>query len=104
VQSDYNTKSLMSDLVLKERQRELMFEGKRWYDLVRRSQRDGNTAVLSKLATQKVTENKGGIQTKLARMDAIYWPYNLDELKVNHNLTQNPAFGSGENGNYQKTN
>ncbi len=104
LQADYNTKTLMSDLVLRERQRELMFEGKRWYDLVRRAQRDGNTSVLSKLATQKVTENKGGIQTKLARMDAIYWPYNLEELKVNNNLTQNPAFGSGENGSYEKTN
>jgi hypothetical protein len=34
-------------------------------------------------------------------MDAIYWPYNLNELKVNPNLKQNPAFGSGENQSYK---
>jgi len=104
VYSDYNSKALMGDLVMLERQRELMFEGKRWYDLVRRSQRDGNTDVLVKLATQKVSDNLSVVQSRLARMDAIYWPYNLDELKVNKNLKQNPAFGSGETGNYEKTN
>jgi hypothetical protein len=36
-------------------------------------------------------------------MDAIYWPYNLDEMKVNLNLVQNPAFGSGEDESYEKT-
>ena len=36
-------------------------------------------------------------------MDAIYWPYNIDELKVNNLLVQNPAFGSGENDSYEKT-
>jgi hypothetical protein len=104
VYTDFNSKALMSDLVMLERQRELMFEGKRWYDLVRRSQRDGNTDVLVKLATQKVSDNLSVVQSRLARMDAIYWPYNLDELKVNKNLKQNPAFGSGESGNYEKTN
>jgi hypothetical protein len=34
-------------------------------------------------------------------MDAIYWPYNVNELKVNANLVQNPAFGSGENDSYK---
>ena len=38
----------------------------------------------------------------IAKMDAIYWPYNNEELKVNKNLVQNPAFGSGENGSYEK--
>ena len=37
-------------------------------------------------------------------MDAIYWPYNNDEIKVNKKLVQNPAFSSGEDKNYQKTN
>ena len=45
-QANYNTKLAMENLVLAERQRELMFEGKRWYDLVRRSMRDGNTEKL----------------------------------------------------------
>lgn len=99
----YATKAAMEDLVMEERHRELMFEGKRWYDLVRRSRRDGNTKYLSNQVLQKFTSNTSAIQDKLAKMDAIYWPYNVDELKVNKNLTQNPAFGSGENGNYDKT-
>jgi hypothetical protein len=50
----------------------------------------------------KVTTGGTLIQNKLAKMDAIYWPYNNEELKVNKNLVQNPAFGSGENGSYEK--
>lgn len=98
------TKSSMQNLVMQERHRELMFEGKRWYDLVRRARRDGNTSYLTTQVLSKFTTNVSVIQSKLTKMDAIYWPYNVDELKVNTNLTQNPAFGSGESGNYEKTN
>ena len=94
----------MQNLVMQERHRELMFEGKRWYDLVRRARRDGNTSYLTTQVLSKFTTNVSVIQSKLTKMDAIYWPYNVDELKVNTNLTQNPAFGSGESGNYEKTN
>ena len=101
--SDYNTKADMETLVLQERQRELMFEGKRWFDLVRLSQRTGNTEVLAAAALQKATTGAGLISNHLAKMDAIYWPYNLDEMKVNLNLVQNSAFGSGEDQSYEKT-
>ena len=104
VANDFNTKSKMEELVLQERQRELMFEGKRWYDLVRRSQRDGNTQTLVNAALRKVTSGGSLIQNKLSKMDAIYWPYNNDEIKVNKHLVQNTAFSSGEDKNYQKTN
>ena len=101
--SDYTTKGDMETLVLQERQRELMFEGKRWFDLVRLSQRNGNTQVLTSAALSKATTGEGLIGNHLAKMDAIYWPYNLDEMKVNLNLVQNPAFSSGEDESYQKT-
>lgn len=104
VATDYNTKSQMEELVMQERQRELMFEGKRWYDLVRRSQRDGNTQTLINAVLRKVTTGGSFIQNKLTKMDAIYWPYNNDEIKVNKNLVQNPAFSSGENDSYKKNN
>ena len=101
--SDYSNKADIETLVLQERQRELMFEGKRWFDLVRVSQRDGNTLILKAAALQKATTGSGLISNHLTKMDAIYWPYNLDELKVNQHLVQNPAFSSGEDESYQKT-
>jgi hypothetical protein len=101
--SKYTSKSQMQSLVLEERQRELMFEGKRWYDLVRRSRRDGNTNYLIGVVARKGSSGSGAIASKLSRMDAIYWPYNNDEIKVNKNLVQNPAFSSGENSSYERT-
>jgi hypothetical protein len=101
--SKFNTKSQMQELVLAERQRELMFEGKRWYDLVRRSRRDGNTNFLVGVVSRKGSSGGTAISSKLSRMDAIYWPYNNDEIKVNKNLVQNPAFSSGENDSYERT-
>ena len=103
VAGDYLTKAQMEQLVLQERQRELMFEGKRWYDLVRRSMRDGNTQVLSSAAQKRDGVNGQFIQNFFQKMDAIFWPYNNDEIKVNRNLVQNPSFGSGENSSYEKT-
>ena len=103
IRGNYSSKGDMETLVMQERQRELMFEGKRWFDLVRLSQRTGNTQTLASAALQKATTGAGLISNHLAKMDAIYWPYNLDEMKVNLNLVQNPAFGSGEDESYQKT-
>ena len=103
VRSSYSNKGDMENLILQERQRELMFEGKRWYDLVRTSQRNGNTNVLKDAALQKATTGTGLISNHLAKMDAIYWPYNLEEIKVNKNLVQNSAFSSGEDESYKKT-
>ena len=101
--ANYSTKSHMENLVFEERARELMFEGKRWYDLVRRSLRDGNTSYLVQQVTRKGSDNASVVQAKLAKMDAIFWPYNLEELKVNPYLVQNPAFGSGDDNSYQNT-
>lgn len=102
VRGDYQTKNLMTTLVYQERQRELMFEGKRWFDLVRISRREGSTQTLAAAALRKVTTGSTLIANKLVKMDAIYWPYNYEELKVNLNLVQNPAFSSGEDESYQR--
>lgn len=100
--TNYPSKELITNLVYDERERELMFEGKRYFDLVRRAQREGNTKYLRTKVRLKSTDNASVIDSKLTRMDAIYWPYNLDELKVNGYLKQNPAFGSGENGSFDR--
>ena len=96
-------KNDMRDLVLLERQRELMFEGKRWFDLVRRSLRDGNTNKLAGLVALKGSGGSTALSSKLSSMDAIFWPYHIDEITVNKNLVQNPAFGSGENSTIERT-
>lgn len=100
--SNYKTKTAITDLVYDERNRELMFEGKRYYDLVRRARREGNTDYLRSKCKLKNADNASIIESFLTRMEAIYWPYNLEETKVNPYLKQNPAFGSGENSSFDK--
>ena len=93
VYDDYATSRItMEDLIFDERQRELMFEGKRWFDLVRLCMRDGkNDRMLSKVV-QKFQENGPAIRIKLSTQDILFWPYNRNELKVNPMLRQNPAY------------
>ena len=95
---NYASKEDFEELVLLERQRELLFEGKRWYDLVRRTLRDGNTANIIKAVGQKGLKNADVALKRLTDMNAIFLPYNIDDTKVNHWLKeeQNPAFNSGE--------
>ena len=100
--TSYVTKTAMTDLVKRERQRELMFEGKRWYDLVRYAMRAGDTSPVISAVMNREDVNKEYSQNFFKKMDAIYWPYNIEEMKVNRNLVANPAFGSGENSSYEK--
>ena len=101
--TDYtDSKAAMEDLLIEERQREFVFEGKRWYDLVRFSRRDGDNSRLINLATRKYLENVNAIKIKLADPNIIYFPYAKNELKVNPLLTQNPAFTTGEDSELTK--
>lgn len=94
---DYiDSKAAMEDLLMEERQREFMFEGKRWFDLVRMARRDGDNSRLVLLVSRKYLENVNAIKIKLADPNIIYFPYAKSELKVNPLLKQNPAFTSGE--------
>lgn len=100
---DYkNTLDDMRTLVMEERHRELMFEGKRWYDLVRMARRTGSTKELAKTVTKKQVANIGGIQIRLADFNALYMPYSRSELKVNPYLKQNPAYNTGGEADLQK--
>ncbi len=101
--STYTSKTAITNLVYEERNRELMFEGKRYYDLVRRSERENSTEYMWKACGNKSTQLQSIIKSKLQKKEAMYWPINLEETKINKKLVQNPAFGSGENGNYTNT-
>ena len=96
------SKENMEQLVMDERHRELMFEGKRWFDLVRIARRTGNTKELTKTLTKKQLPNISGIQIRLADPNALYLPYYRNELKVNPYLHQNPAYHTGDDSDLEK--
>ena len=103
--NNYQTKSALEDLVMRERQVELMFEGKRWYDLVRRSMRDGRTDVLCEAVSKRNGPNPTLASNFFGNPNswqwAIFWPYNYEELIVNKKLKANPAYGDGNTSNIE---
>ena len=100
---DYKeSKESMEQLVMDERHRELIFEGKRWFDLLREARRTGNTRDLAKTVTKKQLTNISGIQIRLADPNALYLPYYRNEVKVNPYLHQNPAYNTGEDADLEK--
>ena len=96
------SKENMEKLVMDERHRELMFEGKRWFDLLRQVRRTGNTRELANIVTKKQEANISGIQIRLGDTNAHYLPYYRNELKVNPNLKQNPAYNTGDDADLSK--
>ena len=92
--SDYTVSDdKMETLVLEERRRELMFEGKRWFDLVRMARRDGNTKRLISLVIGKYDKSTvSAVRIKLTDMNALYFPLSKDEIKINNKLKQNPVY------------
>jgi hypothetical protein len=86
----YTGLSDVETLVLRERQRELMFEGKRWFDLVRMARRLGKpTPVISYVGR---TTSSSKALSKISTLDALYWPINKNELEANKLLKQNPFY------------
>lgn len=80
------------NLVEVERRRELLFEGKRYYDLVRRARREGNTGHYTECLSGKYAGNASVMKIKMAMLDFMYTPYAESELDANPNLEQNPAY------------
>jgi starch-binding outer membrane protein, SusD/RagB family len=111
--TNFGTKNDMEQLVLAERQRELCFEGKRWFDLMRYNYRhvegvdytktldqineEGGTFVtnynkmLSKVIRKYITGGDA-ISFKLKNEAYLYFPIATSELKVNPYLKQNPVY------------
>ncbi|MBQ8467002.1 MAG: RagB/SusD family nutrient uptake outer membrane protein [Prevotella sp.] len=88
-----DAKTKMEEMVMQERQRELLFEGKRWFDLVRRSMRDGNNEYLSRQISNKGLMNAAIVTSNFeTTFDAIFLPAYLEEWKVNKNVWVNPAY------------
>ena len=100
----------MEELVLAERARELCFEGKRWFDLMRYNYRHTATKadLTKKLTESYVTANSNefyelalrkyavptAMKAKIRDERYLYMPINQDEVELNSNLVQNPVYKS----------
>ena len=88
----------LESILFQERRRELMFEGKRWYDLVRMARRDGNQDRLIGFVEKKYDASVlGAVKIKLKNPYAMYFPMDKDEVRNSQNvLKQNPAYKDDE--------
>lgn len=111
--NSFSSQESMESLVLNERLRELSFEGKRWYDLMRYNYRHITPADYSKtfyqisqeggdiprndtkmlsLISRKLTSGGEALQSKLRYETKLYMPVNHSDMVVNYALHQNPAY------------
>lgn len=88
----FKTQSSMEKLVYDERQRELMFEGKRWFDLVRKALREHSTTNILTWIVKKLDSNAGAVQSKMSSINTLFFPISEDEMNVNPLLKQNEAY------------
>ncbi|MDD2618340.1 MAG: RagB/SusD family nutrient uptake outer membrane protein [Bacteroidales bacterium] len=92
---NYNDVESMRELVLLERQREFMFEGKRWFDLVRMVNKGEPIFKLTNKVSQKFSMEAGAFilaVSKMSKIDALYFPILQDEILANDKLVQNPFY------------
>lgn len=89
--ANYSGQSAVESLVMRERQRELMFEGKRWFDLMRLVRRKNDPSLLLSYLSPKLTGDNMQVK-KLSVMNGLYMPVLQSELELNLKLTQNPFY------------
>ena len=90
-----SSQEAMRELVFEERQREFLFEGKRYYDLIRRINRNRSqfsVLVNRYLVPKYITLDQATVTSKLSEYDALFMPINETELKANLELEQNPFY------------
>ncbi|MBD1424693.1 MULTISPECIES: RagB/SusD family nutrient uptake outer membrane protein [Sphingobacterium] len=89
------TELQLLDALLKERAKEFLAEGKRWFDLLRVAQRD-NYKYKEYFIEQVLAGNPGAaapvIRAQLMNENAHYLPIHIDELRFNRLLVQNPYY------------
>jgi starch-binding outer membrane protein, SusD/RagB family len=90
----YSSVENLEEQILDERARELAFEGKRWYDLVRVAKRQKNYLVLAKRIAdfKDYPVNQNVWIQKLSDSLSWYMPIYYTEIELNQNLHQNPYY------------
>lgn len=83
----------LSELLI-ERSRELAFEGKRWFDLLRYARRsdEGKQMVIDILLSSVSASDRPFFESKYKDINSYYLPIHIDELTLNPNLIQNPFY------------
>ncbi len=94
--ANYKTYEELMNLLEMERQREFLFEGKRYYDLVRRARREGNNQHFVTSIRNKFAEAPQAVLIKMLMPDFMYMPYSGTQIDVNPNLVQNPAYAQSD--------
>ncbi len=85
----------ISNFILEERARELAFEGKRWYDILRHSKRNNyqNIQLLLSIASSNALPSKQQtVVNKYKDYRSHYFPIYYTELQSNKSLVQNPFY------------
>ncbi len=85
----------VTDYILAERSRELAFEGKRWFDILRNARRNNyeRLDILIAVAINSAPPSQQqSIVNKLQDPNSHYLPINEYELYTNKELTQNPFY------------
>jgi hypothetical protein len=90
---NYNNAKSLESLVLRERERELMYEGKRWFDLVRMARRVGTTDPVLYFIRSNFAGDVSMQISKMSDMEALYLPIHKDELDANSALKQSDFYG-----------
>lgn len=113
--SDFSTQEKLEKLCLQERGRELCFEGKRWYDMIRYCYRhmtgvdaskmlyeidpNGGSGSYPKLDSyfislmgRKYSTGGDAVKVKMLNEAYLYWPIQQREIKANEDLHQNPVY------------
>lgn len=92
---DSTSKSFMTGFILEERQRELAFEGKRWYDVLRNAKRNNYEGMQYLLTMAGVSIPSDRLQAALSKLrdkNCHYFPIYTYELQTNRLLEQNPFY------------
>ena len=74
-----------------ERNAELMFEGKRWFDLVRYARQAGSLDIIQSTVIAKISGT-----VSFPSMAHLYWPYFKEECQKNPYLVQKSIYGEGK--------